>query len=135
MNKFNYFEGMDKVSQHLTPILHRGNKVLVFISITSITSKSRIGLKHITDFGTFLEQNGHKETTVSMHLKVRLVVSTGTRMDYTTAVGNKIETDCASLDFFGTAHMWAGPEEAAAPLLLGRRRQGECEDTHHPEQH
>ena len=78
LNKFNYFDGMDKVSQHLTPILHQGNKVMVWIDC--LTSKSRVGLGHLTEFSTFLGQNGHSgEATASGHpLKVRLVVSTGT---------------------------------------------------------
>ena len=108
MNKYNYFESMDKVSRHLTPILHRGNKVMVFIDC--ITSKSRTGLQHIADFAAFLSQNGHKETTVSIHLKVRLVVSTGTRLDYTTAVGNKLESDCASLESF-LVQLTCGPAQ------------------------
>ena len=108
MNRFNYFKSVGDVSHHLNPILHRGNKVMVFIDC--ITSKSRVGLQHIADFGTFLSQNGHKESAVAAHLKVRLAVPTGTRLDYTTAVGNKIDSDCASLEIF-LVQLTCGPAQ------------------------
>ncbi len=63
LNKFNYFESVDKVSQHPSPILHKGNKVLVMIDC--ITSKSRVALQHVTEFGGFLTQNRHGRAVVT----------------------------------------------------------------------
>ena len=117
LNRFNYFESMETVGKHLSRILHRGNKT--FVMIDCITSKSRVALHHLTEFGVFLTNRGHGRGS-GQALKVRLVVTTGTRLDFTSAVGNKIATDCSTLEKY-LVQITCGPAQnkKAATLLLG----------------